>query len=304
MTGQHPHPLAWILFIALLGGLCACTTGETDVYPFSFGFLADVQYCDSDPAGIRYYRKSIDRLQECVDTFNRQDLAFAIHLGDFVDRDFASMDRVLPIFEQLKAPRYHALGNHDFSVEGDLKSAVPAKLGMEKRYYDFSMHGWRFIVLDGNAVSLYAFTEDSTIYREASAAYKKITEKKAPNAMPWNSAVGKTQIQWLKDTLARASAAGEKVIVFCHFPVYPVNAHNCWDDGEVVEVLESYDGVVAYINGHNHAGNYGEKKGIHYLTIQGMVDTPDQNAYAVAEVFRDRIEIHGFGRVPDRTLRF
>ena len=36
----------------------------------------------------------------------------------------------------------------------------------------------------------------------------------------------------------------------------------------------------AYIYGHNHAGNYGRRDTIHYLTLKGMVDT-EQTSYAV-----------------------
>jgi hypothetical protein len=62
--------------------------------------------------------------------------------------------------------------------------------------------------------------------------------------------------------------------------------------------------VAAYISGHNHAGHYGELDGVHYLTVPGMVDTPEQSAFAVARVYENRIEIDGEGRVEDRTLRF
>ena len=56
------------------------------------------------------------------------------------------------------------------------------------------------------------------------------------------------------------------------------------------------------MNGHNHAGNYGEKNGIHYLTLKAMVDT-EENAYAVMQVFDDRLEMSGFGREKDRSLK-
>ncbi len=64
----------------------------------------------------------------------------------------------------------------------------------------------------------------------------------------------------------------------------PAAAHNLWNDTELIGVLESHTCVVAYINGHNHAGGYGLKNGIHYLTVPGMVETPDTTAYAVFQV--------------------
>ena len=44
------------------------------------------------------------------------------------------------------------------------------------------------------------------------------------------------------------------------------------------------------------------KNGIHYLTVRGMVETEDTNAYAVVHVSDDRIEIDGRGRQPDQVL--
>ena len=56
------------------------------------------------------------------------------------------------------------------------------------------------------------------------------------------------------------------------------------------------------MNGHNHGGNYAQLGKIHFLTLKGMVDTTT-TAYAVIEVHDDRLELKGFGRQKDRTLR-
>jgi hypothetical protein len=61
---------------------------------FSFGALADVQYCDYKTGGRRRYRESPRKLAECVHAYNKLDLGYVIHLGDFIDRDAASFARV------------------------------------------------------------------------------------------------------------------------------------------------------------------------------------------------------------------
>jgi hypothetical protein len=103
--------------------------------------------------------------------------------------------------------------------------------------------------------------------------------------------------------MKKAQAAGEKVIVMGHYPVFPANEHNMWDSERVVELLTGFDNFVAYFNGHNHAGNYGEVNGKHFLNFKGMVDTPAETAYSVVEVHADRIEVRGFGREANRTLK-
>jgi 3',5'-cyclic AMP phosphodiesterase CpdA len=274
---------------------------------FSFGVIADIQYCDCDSNTNqevnRHYRASLNKLTECVQDFNSGELAFVIQLGDLIDKDFVSFDAVLPIYRQLKAPKYHVLGNHDFLVTPAEKNGVFEKLDLKKGYYDFTYHSWRFIVLDGNDLSFYTLSETDKKYPEAEAMYQKFSSEELPNAQTWNGGLSAEQMRWLKNTLENASEQGEKVILFCHFPVFPrPNIHNLWNDRELISLLESYHNVVAYMNGHNHAGNYEVKKGIHYLTLQAMVETPDKNAYAIIEVYSDHLKIIGKGREPERIL--
>ena len=264
---------------------------------FRFGAVADCQYC-SQTSLLRKYNLSPKKLTECVEQYNKLDLAFVVHLGDFIDRDFESFNVVSPIFAKLKAPRYHVLGNHDFSVADDKKELVPKRMGLKSRYYEFTHKGWRFIVLDGNDVSLYAYPKDDPRTKAATAFHRRLKA----GTPTWNGGVGGKQLAWVKGRLAVAAKAGERVILFCHFPVHPENIHNLWNHEAVTSLLAEYSCVAAFLNGHNHAGNYGEKRGIHYLTIKGMVDTL-KNSYGVVEVYEDRLVLKGFGRQEDREMK-
>ena len=265
---------------------------------FIFGAVADCQYCDHPTAGRREYRLSPEKLTRCVEQLNKRDLAFVVHLGDFIDRDFKSFSVVSPIFAKLKAQGRHVLGNHDFSVADDKKLLVPKTLGMPSRYYDYSIGKWRFIILDGNDLSFYAHPKNSDEHR-ASVDYYTKQKLKAPK---YNGGVGPKQLKWVKSVLEQATKSAQRVILFCHFPVYPKSAgHNLWNADEMIALLESYPCVAAYINGHNHAGHYAAKKGIHYLTLQGMVDTK-KTSYATIAVHEGQLIVTGFGREKNRTL--
>jgi len=300
------------LFRVMAGGVMSlCATrcalfpgGSVDDRTLSFGVVADAQYCDQDPKGSRHYRASIEKLAASVEDFNRHELAFVIHLGDFIDARFESFDRLLPIYDALEMPHYHVLGNHDFDVAEERKDAVPSKLGMPGRYYDFGVGGFRFIALDGNDVSLYANRPGSARHEAAKTQLEELSGRRAPNAQPWNGALGAEQLAWLGRTLDAARAAREKVILFCHFPVYPEDVHNLWNDREVIELIEASGQVVAYINGHNHHGNYGVKEGIHYVTVQGMVETPARTAYATVLSECGRLTVDGRDREPNRALHY
>jgi predicted phosphodiesterase len=267
-----------------------------------FGVIADCQYADVPTAGTRYYRQSLEKLRHCVKTLNDNDVRFVVHLGDFIDRGMENLEKVVPVLKQCQAPTYHVLGNHDFSVADERKAEVPRLLGMPSRYYDFSFGRWRFVVLDGNDISLVSRREGTEPYRRAEAMLAGLKSRGAPHAHNWNGAVSDSQLAWLKQTLVAAAGAGQRVIVFCHFPVYPPNAHNLWNDQQLLEIFASHPGVVAYLNGHNHAGNYARKNGVHFLTVEGMVETADTTAFAIAHASVDSLRIQGFGRVADRTL--
>ena len=83
--------------------------------------------------------------------------------------------------------------------------------------------------------------------------------------------------------------------------MYPENVHNLWNASEVMAVVRENRSVVAYMNGHNHAGNYGRLANRHFVTFKGMVDT-DDTAYAIVNVHAARLEVKGFGRQENMTL--
>ena len=56
--------------------------------------------------------------------------------------------------------------------------------------------------------------------------------------------------------------------------------------------------------GHNHKGGFGERDGVGFVTLQGMVETKDTTAYGVLEVFEDRMVVEGRGRVTSREMVF
>ena len=178
-------------------------------------------------------------------------------------------------------------------------------MGIKDTYYSFSKSGIRFIFLDGTELSTFAQPIGSPIHEEATAMLAEFKAKKRKNAQGWNSAIGPKQVEWLKKQLTASTRAKEKVIISCHYPILPDNVHNLWNDQEILTLIDQHsDTVIAWFNGHNHAGNYAQRKGVHYVTVHGMVDTPDSNAHAVLEVLPNALRIKGSGREPNRMLTF
>lgn len=281
---------------------------------FSFGIISDCQYADvpddkPDASGSfdRRYRLSLKKLREAIDFFNGQDLAFTVHLGDLIDQDFASFDRVLPILETSKAPVWQVLGNHDFMSKNREKlggrEKVIKKMGLTTPYYVQQLHGFRFVVLDTNEDGIIAYAPSTSEYENGNKILQGYKDKQRINAQSWNGQISSKQEQWFIDQIKEAEVAGEKVISFSHHGIFPAHRENALNDQEILPKLAAQKSLVAYINGHNHDGDYGRYNHLHCLTIKGMVDT-GENTYALAHVYNDRIEIEGFGREQSRTLHF
>ncbi len=270
--------------------------------PVKIGVFADCQYCDCDPnAGMnRYYRNSLKKMEDCIATYNSdKEIRFVVGLGDLIDRDFASFEPVNNILDKSKRRVYHVTGNHDLEVEKPMLHLVPRKLGMKHTYYTVRRDNWQFIFLDGNEIT--TKSNDPEIVEQANAWMKKLKEEGKRNGQTYNGGISEKQFQWLEEQLKTAEKKNRNVILFCHFPLLPATAEVLWNAEEVIPVLEKYSCVKAWINGHNHAGNYAEQNGIHYINLKGMVDTEDQTAYSIIQFSDDKIEIKGFGREESQT---
>lgn len=268
-----------------------------------FGVVADPQYAELEPTMNRYYAASRRKLEQAVGYFNQhEDLHFVVSLGDTIDRGWDSFDGILPVYGQLNAPPRFVLGNHDFLVGEDRLHEVPGRLGLTRSYYDFAAAGHRFIVVDGSEISLFANRPDSPNHTLAAETLAGMVARGEANAQDWNGGMSDSQYAWLEQKLEHAHNAGERAIIFGHYPVHPFGEHAMWGSDRFTDLVTRYPRVLAYFNGHNHVGNYGLFRGKHFVNFRGMIETEHDTAYARVDVYADRIEIVGQGTEPSRTL--
>ena len=282
----------FFLLITMIIILSSCSQREPIL---KIGLVADPQYADKPTLGKRYYRESLWKLKEAIDTFNYNNVDFVQNLGDIIDVDRGSYDSIIPIYQNLNPDikNYHLLGNHDFAIDSSHLVNLLETLSMPNYYYSYVKKGWRFIVLDATDYSYFSNSLHSHDINQVNSYYDKTTGKS--NNYRWNSAIGKKQQNWLKQELDSAKLLHQKVIIFSHMPVKPLgNQHNLWNDYEIINIIENSSNVVAFINGHNHAGEYVYNKGVHYITIFGMVDTMI-SSYGILEIFKDRVVLKGYG---------
>ena len=120
--------------------------------------------------------------------------------------------------------------------------------------------------------------------KQAKEITSNLKKEDKPNYYDWNGGIGSKQMEWLEKELQKANDKKRNVVIFCHYPLLPIGAHSLWNTEEVIEILNNYKCVRAWINGHNHAGNYTMNNDIHYITLQVMVDTDKDNAFAIISI--------------------
>ncbi len=248
------------------------------------GLVADIQYADCDAAGNRYYRSSLEKLEQAVEELNREGVAFTVNLGDLVDRDTEqNLGPVMERLGELDAPVYNITGNHDYGGVTD-NEALYRRMGMrgEGGYYSVREAGWRFVMLNTNE-----------------------REPDMPPGASYNGGVGREQMEWLEGELGEAREEEENVLVFSHHPLYGVRGLMALNHEAVAEMLAEYNDVVrGAIAGHHHAGAYGEWGGIPFITVEGMVETEGENAFSVVSVYGNKIEVEGRERAKSYTIQW
>jgi 3',5'-cyclic AMP phosphodiesterase CpdA len=274
---RNSVPAAWriALWIALSGLAVRAPADPPAPGPaFTFAAVSDIQYADKDDAGTRHYRGSLPLLKECAEAVRKRHPDFLIQLGDMVDTGPEThLDAVLALLSAAEVPLYHVVGNHCLTLG---REALLRRLGLTRAYYDFTRPGapgWRFVVLDGN-----------------DGGY---------------GAIGPAQLEWLKKVLAQAVRQNERVLCFCHFPlIKEAGDARISDARPVLEVLDAHPRVVAWFSGHYHSGGYAVRNGVHHLTLRGMVEASERNAYAFIELGPDGLRLQGVGDQPSRDLKW
>ena len=268
-----------------------------------FGLMADTQYADAEPGGSRFYRNSLEKVKECVDSLNSRKVQFTINLGDVIDRDRADLDSVMFYLNGLDHKLYSTTGNHDYKGVTDNRILFE-RLGMPAEYYFFKKKNWVFVFLNTNEVAPYSNIAGTAKEKELKAMYARIKATGGKQGARWNGGVSARQLEWLEQLLKQSGKAGNQVLIFCHHPLYPQTAFVALNNKEILEVIGRYTCVKAVFCGHHHTGGFGYFRNIPVVTVEGMIETRDQNAFGIVEIYPDKIVVEGKGRMTSRTLEW
>jgi len=310
------YPKPWLVRPALNRRLMSLSSSKKLIFSFLFsllftsgfaqpilriGVIADIQYGDIETAGTRHYRQSLPKLEACVADLNAEKVDFSVNLGDLVDRNPADLEAILSRLQKLDKPVYNTTGNHDYVGITD-NNALYKRIGMPSAYYAFTKGKWMFVMLNTNEVAAYSNIGGTELEKEYEEIKQRIKDRGRDNDKPWNGAISQKQMEWLKANLKKANRKKLNVIVCTHHPVYPFTGSSALNDKEIVETLASYKCVKAVLSGHHHSGYFDVYEGLPCITTQGMIETADQNAYGVLEIYKDKLVLKGRGRTKSYEL--
>ncbi|OQS05223.1 hypothetical protein THRCLA_02605 [Thraustotheca clavata] len=279
-----------------------------------------------------------------IDEAKSKPLRFVMNLGDLLDGKNAatsiSMKALLQLrgsldaFQSQIGPVHHCIGNHElynFNREEYLRLLVhhtsngPKELlpppASTRAYYSFHLPqepSFLFIVLDPYEKSIIGNTPGSV---EHTASRNFIAQRNPNNDLnssasllgverrfvEYNGAIDTDQLSWLRETLDRAQARQQHVVVFSHVPIHPDSCHHAcllWNYDTMLQTFASYNCIRAVFCGHYHENGYAvDAGGIHYVVFHAALESKD-NAFATIDVYADHLDVRGRGNIPSRILAF
>jgi len=263
-----------------------------------FGVVTDTHYADRDMVGVRYYRESLNKLEEFVNVMNSQEVDFVIHLGDFKDEDenkreqdtLKYLSELEKVFVGFNGPRFHCIGNHDvdsITKQQFLANVENSGIPNDRSYYSFDFDSTHFVVLDAN----YHKDGRDQFFKEGA---------------DWQDTnIPQGQLDWLEEDLTQTK---NPAIVFCHHPLheYRRDGHKFEANNyqEVQRIMEGSGKIQAVFQGHVHEEKFVEIDGIHYISQLAMVDYSglENSSFSLVEVDEKEMAIHGYRRSGSKRL--
>ena len=272
-----------------------------------FAVIGDCHYSAKGNYSTRDCLGAKTRLAAIVDSLNERELDFVFSLGDLGDgHDIGEVPEILEVFAGCKHPVKYAIGNHDLCRRGEVEHAEITN--MPAPTYDFSVNGFRFIVLNAFEISRYSRDESEK------AAYWSFRKNNPDTPVQeWPGLFRESTWKMLRETLDDAKEKGEDVVILCHVPVLDLSCLR--EPGEtepvarlieyekMLTLLDKYENVRAYIAGHYHPGGLAVRRGVVHKTVRSLCDFKEET-YCLVTLDEEKIRISGKGMETGYTGKY
>lgn len=252
-----------------------------------FGLITDLHYADKDTVGTRFYRDTLGKLEEASAQFAKNKVEFIVELGDLIDAadsvqvELGYLKTINKTFAAICKDRHYVLGNH--CVDTLTKQEFLDAVEQPKSFHSFDRGGFHFVALD-------------CCYRSDHQPYQR------KNFVWTDSNIPPEELEWLKSDLKEAA---KPTIVFTHQRLDVSNDHGVKNCVEVRKILEDSGNVMAVFQGHSHKNDLNQIEGIHYCTLQAMVEGagPESSGYSTIEINdQQTIRVAGFRKQANHNL--
>ncbi len=245
----------------------------TEHESFTFAYISDSHL--THIKGNQFTRNFDQGLRKAIMEVNlmspRPD--FVIYGGDLAQLGKREeLDHGLELMSALRPPVHWVTGEHDFYL--DMGKFWEEKIS--PLYYSFDHKGVHFVVLNS------ILTYEDWIKRWSTPMERMLNMARLDNPQGSPFMVGESQLQWLKEDLAKYDV-GTPVVVLSHSPLYKIfKPWNFWtDDAEKVQKLLQRFQRVTVLHGHVHQVLYNQ---IGNITFYAMMATAWPWPYPVSYV--------------------
>ena len=243
----------------------------------TLGLITDLHYGEADPRGTRFYRESLGKLREAVQSFKQAKVDAVIELGDLIDSadsqsavdELRFLEKVMTELRTVEAPRGFTIGNHCLTkvARPDFLRAV----GQPRGHHTMQLGAWTVIILDA------CHKSDGTPYSAGNFSWD-------------DTDIPAKQRDWLAHELKVAS---DHVLVCVHQRVDWTSPNRpttgVASAPAIREILEQSKKVRVVLQGHTHQNDYSYLKDIHYVTLRAAVEGSGEanNGYSLLSLYED-----------------